>query len=72
MRIRRLENIGRANPHVKLVSSVDELLGCQAAGGGGDRHSGFDAFSDHWPCLEAGMHVMVEKPLAASSDDGSR
>ena len=62
----RLEAIGRTFPHVKLVSSVDQLLelGVQAV-------AIATPVSTHFPlasrCLEAGLHVMVEKPLAATA-----
>jgi predicted dehydrogenase len=61
----RLEAIGRQFAHLKRVASVDELL-----------EVGLDAVaiatpvSTHFPlakrCLEAGLHVLVEKPLAAT------
>jgi predicted dehydrogenase len=61
----RLEAIGRTYGHLKLVSSVDQLL-----------EMGLDAVaiatpvSTHYPlaerCLEAGLHVLVEKPLTAT------
>jgi predicted dehydrogenase len=59
----RLEAMSRTFGHLKTVSSVDQLL-----------EMGLDAVaiatpvSTHFPiaqhCLEAGLHVMVEKPLA--------
>jgi predicted dehydrogenase len=59
----RLEAMARSYGHLKMVGSVDQLL-----------ELGLDAVaiatpvSTHFPlaqrCLEAGLHVMVEKPLA--------
>ena len=62
----RLESIGRSNPHLKLVPSLDQLLeipGLKAV-------AIATPVSTHYPiakrCLEAGLDVMVEKPLAAT------
>jgi predicted dehydrogenase len=62
----RLEAIGRSNPHLKLVPSLDQLLelpGLKAV-------SIATPVSSHYPlakrCLEAGIDVMVEKPLTAT------
>ena len=62
----RLEAIGRTNPHLKLVPSLDQLLelpGLKAI-------AIATPVSSHYPiakrCLEAGLDVMVEKPLAAT------
>jgi predicted dehydrogenase len=62
----RLEAIGRANPHVKLVPSLDQLFevpGLKAV-------AIATPVTSHYPiakrCLEAGLDVMVEKPLAAT------
>jgi predicted dehydrogenase len=62
----RLEAIGRTNPHLKLVPSLDQLLelpGLKAV-------AIATPVSSHYPiakrCLEAGLDVMVEKPLAAT------
>lgn len=61
----RLQAIGRTFKDVKLVSSVDQLLelGVKAV-------AIATPVSTHFPiaqrCLEAGLHVMVEKPLAGS------
>jgi predicted dehydrogenase len=62
----RLEAVGRGNPHLKLVPSIDQLL----------EISGLKAVaiatpvSTHFPiakrCLEAGLDVMVEKPLTST------
>lgn len=66
----RLEAIGRQFNHVQLVGSVDRLL-----------EMGLDAVaiatpvSTHYElasrCLSAGLHVMVEKPLAATVREAS-
>src|SRR4051812_1330742 len=60
----RLEAIGKSYGHLQRVDSVDRLL-----------ELGLDAVaiatpvSTHYPlaarCLEAGLHVLVEKPLAS-------
>jgi predicted dehydrogenase len=62
----RLEAVGRTNPHLKLVPSLDQLLelpGLKAV-------AIATPVSTHYPiakrCLEAGLDVMVEKPLAAT------
>jgi predicted dehydrogenase len=62
----RLEAVRSTHSHLKAVGSLDELL-----------ELGLDAVaiatpvSTHYPlasrCLEAGLHVLVEKPLASSS-----
>ena len=61
----RLEAVRRTNRDVKLVTSVDELLGV-----GLDAVAIATPVSTHFElasrCLEAGLHVMVEKPLAAT------
>jgi predicted dehydrogenase len=63
----RLEKVKRAFGSVRTVSSVDQLLetpGIQAV-------AIATPVSTHFPiakrCLEAGLHVLVEKPLAAST-----
>jgi predicted dehydrogenase len=62
---RRLEAVGRTNPHLRLVGSVDELLELPL-----DAVAIATPVSTHYPlakrCLEAGLHVLVEKPLAAN------
>jgi predicted dehydrogenase len=62
----RLESVGRVNPHLKLVASLDQLLevpGLKAV-------AIATPVSSHYPiakrCLEAGLDVMVEKPLTAT------
>ena len=62
----RLEAIGRSNPHLKLVGSLDQLLeipGLKAV-------AIATPVSTHFPiakrCLEAGVDVMVEKPLTST------
>jgi predicted dehydrogenase len=62
----RLEPIARASPHLKLVPSLDQLLeikGLKAV-------AIATPVSSHFPlakrCLEAGLDVMVEKPLTAT------
>lgn len=61
----RLEAIGRQFSHVKLVSSVDQLLELpiQAVA---IATPVFTHYSLAARCLEAGMHVMVEKPLTST------
>src|SRR5438477_5359618 len=64
----RLEAMARAYGHLKMVSSVDQLL-----------EMGLDAVaiatpvSTHFPlaerCLQAGLHVMVENPLARTVNE---
>ncbi len=61
----RLEALRRTHGHVKLTSSFDEFLGLPL-------HAAAVAtpVSTHYPlaarCLEAGLHVLVEKPLAGT------
>jgi predicted dehydrogenase len=67
----RLETIGRSFPHVTRVGSLDEMLAL-----------GLDAVAiatpvfTHYPlaerCLIAGLHVLVEKPLASSVPEARR
>lgn len=62
----RLEAIGRTWGHLKQVTSVDQLLeqNVQAV-------AIATPVSTHYPiaaqCLEAGLHVLIEKPLAATT-----
>jgi predicted dehydrogenase len=62
----RLEAVGRTFGHLNRVSSVDQLLeqDLQAV-------AIATPVSTHYPlaerCLEAGLHVLVEKPLAADA-----
>src|SRR4051794_34796789 len=62
----RLEAIGRTYGNVNLVGSSDELLKHPL-----DAVAIATPVSTHYPlaarCLEAGLHVLVEKPLAATS-----
>jgi predicted dehydrogenase len=64
----RLETIGRQFPHVKLVGSVEELIALKP-----EAVAIATPVSTHFPiakqCLEAGLHVMVEKPLAATASE---
>jgi predicted dehydrogenase len=64
----RLEAIGKNWPHVKLVHSVEELIALKP-----DAVAIATPVSTHFPlakqCLEAGLHVMVEKPLAATTSE---
>ena len=64
----RLEAIGRNWPHAKLVASVDELIELKP-----DAVAIATPVSTHFPiasrCLEAGLHVLVEKPLAATTSE---
>ena len=61
----RLESIGRNWSHLKRVPSVDELLQLSL-----DAVAIATPVSTHFPlakrCLETGLHVLVEKPLAAT------
>jgi predicted dehydrogenase len=64
----RREAVARAYPHVPTVASVDELLDQKP-----DAVAIATPVSTHFPlasrCLEAGLHVMVEKPLTATARD---
>jgi predicted dehydrogenase len=61
----RLEGLRRSHGHLRLVGSLDELLGLPL-----DAVAIATPVSTHHPlaerCLEAGKHVLVEKPLAAT------
>src|SRR4029077_19164793 len=61
----RLEAAARAFPHAPRVSSLDALLNLKL-----DAVAVATPVSTHFMlaarCLEAGLHVMVEKPLAAT------
>jgi predicted dehydrogenase len=62
----RLEAVGRMYGNIKLVPSLDEMLGLKL-----DAVAIATPVSTHFPiakrCLEAGLHVMVEKPLASTT-----
>ena len=62
----RLTAMGRQFSHVKLVSSVDQLLELEL-----DAVAIATPVSTHFPlarrCLEAGLHVMIEKPMVATT-----
>ena len=64
----RLEAVGKAYGNAKLVGSLDQLpeLGLDAV-------AVATPVSTHYAlatrCLEAGLHVLVEKPLAASANE---
>jgi predicted dehydrogenase len=64
----RLQAIGRNYRDVKLVASVDELLSLPI-----DAIAIATPVSTHFAlasqCLKAGKHVLVEKPLAATSSE---
>jgi predicted dehydrogenase len=64
----RLAAVGRTHRHVQLVGSVDELLDLDL-----DAVAIATPVSTHHPlasrCLEAGLHVLVEKPLAATTKE---
>jgi predicted dehydrogenase len=61
----RLETIGRTFGHIKLVASLDELLDLPLKA-----VAIATPVSTHYPlakrCLDAGLHVLIEKPLAAT------
>jgi predicted dehydrogenase len=61
----RLEKVGRGYPNAKLVQSVDELLDLPV-----EAVAIATPVSTHYPlgkrCLEAGKHVLIEKPLAST------
>jgi predicted dehydrogenase len=62
----RLEAIGRTNGHLKLVTSVDQLIDQKV-----EAVAIATPVSTHFNlaqrCLEAGLHVLIEKPLAATA-----
>jgi predicted dehydrogenase len=62
----RLDGVGRNYPHLKLVTSIDQLLEQKV-----QAVAIATPVSTHFPiakrCLEAGLHVMIEKPLAATT-----
>jgi predicted dehydrogenase len=64
----RLEAVGKTFGHVKLVASLDQLLELPL-----EAVAIATPVSTHYPlatrCLEAGLHVLVEKPLAASANE---
>jgi predicted dehydrogenase len=61
----RREAVARTYPHVPTVGSVDELLDLRL-----DAVAIATPVSTHFPlasrCLQAGLHVMVEKPLTST------
>jgi predicted dehydrogenase len=64
----RLEAVGKTFGQLKLVASLDQLLELPL-----DAVAIATPVSTHYPlatrCLEAGLHVLVEKPLAASANE---
>jgi predicted dehydrogenase len=66
----RLEAIGRQFNHVKLIASVDQLLEMEL-----DAVAIATPVSTHYElasrCLAAGLHVLVEKPLAATVQEAT-
>jgi len=68
---RRLESVGRNYNSVKLTRSVEELLQHDL-----DAVAIATPVSTHFPlasqCLDAGLHVLVEKPFAATVDEAER
>src|SRR5207245_7812409 len=64
----RLEAVGKAYGNAKLVGSLDQLLELDL-----DAVAVATPVSTHYAlatrCLEAGLHVLVEKPLAASVNE---
>jgi predicted dehydrogenase len=61
----RLQAIGQSYGHLQLVATLDQLLECPL-----DAVAIATPVSTHFAlaqrCLEAGLHVLVEKPLAAT------
>ncbi|HJZ91835.1 MAG TPA: Gfo/Idh/MocA family oxidoreductase [Gemmataceae bacterium] len=61
----RLEAVARSYPHVNRIASVDELLDLKP-----DAVAIATPVSTHFAlaarCLQAGLHVLVEKPLTAT------
>jgi predicted dehydrogenase len=66
----RLAAIGRNHGHLTLVDSLDRLLDLPL-----DAVAIATPVSTHFPlasrCLEAGLHVLVEKPLASTAGEAS-
>jgi predicted dehydrogenase len=64
----RLEAVGKTYGHLQLIPSLDQLLELPL-----DAVAIATPVSTHYPlatrCLEAGLHVLVEKPLAASANE---
>ena len=64
----RLESVARSYPHVPRVGSVDELLDMKL-----DAVAIATPVSTHFAlaarCLDAGLHVMVEKPLTTTAKE---
>src|SRR4051812_42262248 len=67
----RLAQVTRGYPHIATCTSVDQLLETQTL----DAVAIATPVSTHFDlakrCLEAGLHVMIEKPLAASSTEAA-
>ena len=65
----RLEAVGQSYSHVSLAATLDQLLDVHV-----DAVAIATPVATHFAlakaCLEAGVHVLVEKPLAASSRQG--
>jgi predicted dehydrogenase len=65
----RLEAVGRTHGHLTRIDSLDRLLELPL-----DGVAIATPVSTHYPlasrCLEAGLHVLVEKPLAATVREG--
>src|SRR5688500_800027 len=61
----RLEAIGRTHKHLNLVSSLEQFLDLPL-----EAVAIATPVSTHFPlaqrCLEAGRHVLIEKPLAST------
>ncbi len=62
----RLEKLRRTHGHLHLVSSFDEFLGTPGLQAVAIATPVSTHFTLAKQCLEAGLHVMVEKPLAAT------
>jgi len=63
----RLQAVGRSCPHVPLVGSLDEFLQTPGLKAVAIATPVFTHFPLAKRCLEAGLHVLVEKPLASTA-----